>query len=100
MQDEELARQLVELGYRGSGEVSRRTALLNGTMLTCLATYQVIKREEFQLKKQAAAASKLLRRDQKRSGKFFSSILESFSVSLCSQKNICLHGFLLGIVCI
>ena len=45
-QDEELARQLVELGYRGSGEV--------------------LKREEFEAKKQAAAASKLARRDQQK----------------------------------
>lgn len=36
---------------------------MNRTMKVCL---QVIKREEFELKKQAAAASKLLRRDQKR----------------------------------
>ena len=33
-----------------------------------LSYHQVIKREEFELKKQAAAASKLLRREQKRSG--------------------------------
>ncbi|XP_003382446.1 PREDICTED: uncharacterized protein C4orf22 homolog [Amphimedon queenslandica] len=44
LEDEELARQLVELGYRGSGEV--------------------IKREEFETRKIAAAASKLSRRDQ------------------------------------
>ena len=46
IQDEELARQLVELGYRGSGEV--------------------LKREEFEAKKQAAAASTLARRDQQK----------------------------------
>ena len=46
IQDEELARQLVELGYRGSGEV--------------------LKREEFEARKLAAAASKLARRDQQR----------------------------------
>ena len=46
MEDEELARQLVELGYRGSGEV--------------------LKREEFEAKKQAAAASKLTRRDRQK----------------------------------
>ena len=40
-QDEELARQLVELGYRGSGEV--------------------LKREEFQARKEAAEASRLAR---------------------------------------
>ena len=45
-QDEELARQLVELGYRGSGEV--------------------LKREEFEAKKQAAAASKLTKRDRQK----------------------------------
>ena len=46
VQDEELARQLVELGYRGSGEV--------------------LKREEFEARKAAAAASKLACRDQQR----------------------------------
>lgn len=46
LEDEELARQLVELGYRGSGEV--------------------IKREEFENRKEVAAASKLSRRDQKK----------------------------------
>ncbi|XP_064383090.1 cilia- and flagella-associated protein 299-like isoform X3 [Halichondria panicea] len=46
LEDEELARQLVELGYRGSGEV--------------------LKREDFELRKEAAAASKLARRDQLR----------------------------------
>jgi len=39
-----LARQLVELGYRGSGEVLRR--------------------EEFETRKQQALASKLTRKDQ------------------------------------
>ena len=43
-QDEELARQLVELGYRGSGEV--------------------LKREEFEARKQQALASKQTRKDQ------------------------------------
>ncbi|XP_064383111.1 cilia- and flagella-associated protein 299-like [Halichondria panicea] len=46
LEDEELACQLVELGYRGSGEV--------------------LKREDFELRKEAAAASKLARRDQLR----------------------------------
>ncbi|XP_064395308.1 cilia- and flagella-associated protein 299-like [Halichondria panicea] len=46
LEDEELARQLVELEYRGSGEV--------------------LKREDFELRKEAAAASKLARRDQLR----------------------------------
>ena len=45
LEDEELARQLVELGYRGSGEV--------------------IKRDEFEARKEAAALSKLSSRDQK-----------------------------------
>ena len=44
VQDEELARQLVELGYRGSGEV--------------------IKREEFYARKQAAEQLLLARRIQ------------------------------------
>jgi len=46
IQDEELARQLVELGYRGSGEV--------------------LKREEFEARKQAAEASRLSKRSQQK----------------------------------
>lgn len=45
-QDEELARQLVELGYRGSGEV--------------------LKREEFEARKAAAEASRLSQRTQQK----------------------------------
>jgi len=45
-QDEELARQLVELGYRGSGEV--------------------LKREEFEARKQAAEASRLSKKTQQK----------------------------------
>lgn len=47
LEDEELARQLVELGYRGSGEV--------------------LKREEFEARKQAAEASRLSKRSQQKS---------------------------------
>lgn len=46
LEDEELARQLVELGYRGSGEV--------------------LKREEFEARKQLAEASRLSKRSQKK----------------------------------
>lgn len=46
IKDEELARQLVELGYRGSGEV--------------------LKREEFEARKQAAEASRLSKRSQQK----------------------------------
>ncbi|KAJ7382897.1 hypothetical protein OS493_031955 [Desmophyllum pertusum] len=46
LEDEELARQLVELGYRGSGEV--------------------LKREEFEARKQAAEASRLSKRSQQK----------------------------------
>jgi len=46
LEDEELARQLVELGYRGSGEV--------------------LKREDFAAKKQHAEASRLSKRSQKK----------------------------------
>ncbi|XP_063050673.1 cilia- and flagella-associated protein 299 [Engraulis encrasicolus] len=46
LEDEELARQLVELGYRGSGEV--------------------LKREEFESRKAAAEASRLNKRSQLR----------------------------------
>merc|ERR1712154_708310 len=46
LEDQELARQLVELGYRGSGEV--------------------LKREEFEARKQAAEASRLSKRSQQK----------------------------------
>ncbi|MGH0174690.1 UNVERIFIED_CONTAM: hypothetical protein FKN15_006857 [Acipenser sinensis] len=46
LEDEELARQLVELGYRGSGEV--------------------LKREEFESRKAAAEASRLSKRSQQK----------------------------------
>ncbi|XP_075705954.1 cilia- and flagella-associated protein 299 isoform X2 [Rhinoderma darwinii] len=46
LEDEELARQLVELGYRGSGEV--------------------LKREEFEARKAAAEASRLSQRTQQK----------------------------------
>ena len=45
-QDEELARQLVELGYRGGGEV--------------------LKREEFEARKAAAEASRLSKKSQQK----------------------------------
>jgi len=46
LEDQELARQLVELGYRGSGEV--------------------LKREEFEARKAAAEASRLSKRSQQK----------------------------------
>merc|ERR1712072_346722 len=46
LEDEELARQLVELGYRGSGEV--------------------LKRDEFEQRKAAAEASRLSKRTQQK----------------------------------
>jgi len=46
VKDEELARQLVELGYRGSGEV--------------------LKREEFEARKAAAEASRLSKKSQQK----------------------------------
>ncbi|XP_055496146.1 cilia- and flagella-associated protein 299 [Leucoraja erinacea] len=46
LEDEELARQLVELGYRGSGEV--------------------LKREEFEMRKAAAEAARLAKKSQKK----------------------------------
>ncbi|OCU00366.1 hypothetical protein XELAEV_18006140mg [Xenopus laevis] len=46
LEDEELARQLVELGYRGSGEV--------------------LKRDEFEARKAAAEASRLSQRTQQK----------------------------------
>lgn len=46
LQNEEMARQLVELGFRGSGEV--------------------LKREEFEARKAAAEASRLSERTQQK----------------------------------
>ncbi|XP_067860010.1 cilia- and flagella-associated protein 299 [Heptranchias perlo] len=46
LEDEELARHLVELGYRGSGEV--------------------LKREEFEMRKAAAEATRLAKKSQKK----------------------------------
>nr|XP_014346120.1 PREDICTED: uncharacterized protein C4orf22 homolog [Latimeria chalumnae] len=46
LEDQELARQLVELGYRGSGEV--------------------LKKEEFETRKAAAEASRLSKRSQQK----------------------------------
>ncbi|XP_078399971.1 cilia- and flagella-associated protein 299 isoform X2 [Cetorhinus maximus] len=46
LEDEELARQLVELGYRGSGEM--------------------LKREEFEMRKVAAEAARLAKKSQKK----------------------------------
>uniref|UniRef100_A0A4W3HHL0 Cilia- and flagella-associated protein 299 n=1 Tax=Callorhinchus milii TaxID=7868 RepID=A0A4W3HHL0_CALMI len=46
LEDEELARQLVELGYRGTGEV--------------------LKREEFEMRKTAAEASRIAKSSQKK----------------------------------
>ena len=67
LEDEELARQLVELGYRGSGEV--------------------LKREEFEARKQAAEASRLSKRSQQKtlasSGK---TITDPFMLALASRE--------------
>ncbi|KAJ8318854.1 hypothetical protein KUTeg_003945 [Tegillarca granosa] len=67
LEDEELARQVVELGYRGSGEV--------------------LKREEFEARKQAAEASRLSKRSQQKtlasSGK---EIKDPFLKALASKE--------------
>jgi len=67
LEDEELARQLVELGYRGSGEVP--------------------KREEFEARKQAAEASRLSKRSQQKtlasSGK---NLTDQFLVALAQRE--------------
>ena len=66
VQDEELARKLVELGYRGSGEV--RHALIFDHRRACpwphhlTSFFQLIKREEFAARKREAEASRLVTR--------------------------------------
>lgn len=47
MKDQELARQVIELGYKGSGG-------------------EVLRREEFEARKQAAEASRLSKRSQQK----------------------------------
>lgn len=60
--DEELARQLVELGYRGSGEV--------------------LKREEFEARKLAAEASKQSKKNQQQWVNFWTLLELFFFLSL------------------
>ena len=79
MEDEELARQLVELGYRGSGEV--------------------LKREEFVARKQAAEASRLSKRRQQKtlasSGK---DISDPFLLALAQREEANRSGKMTTIV--
>ncbi|XP_078267246.1 cilia- and flagella-associated protein 299 [Rhinoraja longicauda] len=67
LEDEELARQLVELGYRGSGEV--------------------LKREEFEMRKAAAEAARLAKKSQKKisasAGKEFK---DNFLIALAERE--------------
>lgn len=79
LEDEELARQLVELGYRGSGEV--------------------LKREEFLSRKQAAEASRLSKRSQQKtlasSGK---TITDPFLLALAQREEANRSGKMTTIV--
>jgi len=79
LEDEELARQLVELGYRGSGEV--------------------LKREEFIARKQAAEASRLSKRSQQKtlasSGK---TITDPFLFALAQREEANRSGKMTTIV--
>ena len=79
LEDEELARQLVELGYRGSGEV--------------------LKREEFLLRKLAAEASRLSKRSQQKilasSGK---TITDPFLLALAQREEANRSGKMTTIV--
>ncbi|XP_074647253.1 cilia- and flagella-associated protein 299-like [Tubulanus polymorphus] len=79
LEDEELARQLVELGYRGSGEV--------------------LKREEFEARKQAAEASRLSKRSQQKtlasSGK---ELKDSFLKALAQREEANRSGKMTSII--
>jgi len=66
LEDEELARQLVELGYRGSGEV--------------------LKREEFNSRKAAAEASRLLKRSQQKALSHQGKLLKTAFLQALAQR--------------
>ncbi|XP_069089855.1 cilia- and flagella-associated protein 299 [Pleurodeles waltl] len=79
LEDEELARQLVELGYRGSGEV--------------------LKREEFEARKAAAEAARLSQRTQQKvlasAGK---ELKDNFLVALAQREEANRSGKLSSII--
>lgn len=79
LEDEELARQLVELGYRGSGEV--------------------LKREEFEARKKAAEASRLSKRGQQKTlastGK---ELKDEFLVALAQREEANRSGKMTSII--
>ncbi|EDV25161.1 uncharacterized protein TRIADDRAFT_25763 [Trichoplax adhaerens] len=79
LEDEELARQLVELGYRGSGEV--------------------LKREEFEARKKAAEASRLSKRGQQKtlasSGK---ELKDEFLIALAQREEANRSGKMTSII--
>ncbi|KXJ20692.1 cilia- and flagella-associated protein 299 [Exaiptasia diaphana] len=79
LEDEDLARQLVELGYRGSGEV--------------------LKREEFEARKEAAEASRLSKRSQQKtlasSGK---DIKDTFLKALAEREEANRSGKMTSII--
>uniref|UniRef100_UPI00398E4E73 cilia- and flagella-associated protein 299 n=1 Tax=Pristiophorus japonicus TaxID=55135 RepID=UPI00398E4E73 len=79
LEDEELARQLVELGYRGSGEV--------------------LKREEFEMRKAAAEAARLAKKSQKKvlasAGK---ELTDNFLIALAEREDANRSGKMTSII--
>ncbi|XP_048457885.1 cilia- and flagella-associated protein 299 isoform X2 [Rhincodon typus] len=79
LEDEELARQLVELGYRGSGEV--------------------LKREEFEMRKAAAEAARLAKKSQKKilasAGK---DLKDNFLIALAEREEANRSGRMASII--
>ncbi|XP_072352341.1 cilia- and flagella-associated protein 299 [Scyliorhinus torazame] len=79
LEDEELARQLVELGYRGSGEV--------------------LKREEFEMRKTAAELVRLAKKSQKKvlasAGK---DLKDNFLIALAEREEANRNGKMTSII--
>ncbi|XP_078399963.1 cilia- and flagella-associated protein 299 isoform X1 [Cetorhinus maximus] len=79
LEDEELARQLVELGYRGSGEM--------------------LKREEFEMRKVAAEAARLAKKSQKKvlasAGK---DLKDNFLIALAEREEANRSGKMTSII--
>ncbi|XP_072449646.1 cilia- and flagella-associated protein 299 isoform X1 [Chiloscyllium punctatum] len=79
LEDEELARQLVELGYRGSGEV--------------------LKREEFEMRKAAAEAARIAKKSQKKilasAGK---DLKDNFLIALAEREEANRSGRMASII--
>ncbi|XP_067871404.1 cilia- and flagella-associated protein 299 [Heterodontus francisci] len=79
LEDEELARQLVELGYRGSGEM--------------------LKREEFEMRKAAAEAARLAKKSHKKvlasAGK---ELKDNFLIALAEREEANRSGIMTSII--